>query len=139
DEYKLPRTTAAESRPASDADVDALAWKIFAAKRDDGARVVADALGNGFGTGPVGEALSLASVRLLLHDRGTTGESAGKPKGSVHGASVGVHASDSANAWRHIAAVTSPKTATAHLVTAGYHTAGQSGAMDQKQPVHAAA
>ncbi len=35
-------------------------------------------------------------------------DSAGKPVGSVHGDSVGVHASDAANAWRNIAAGQQP-------------------------------
>jgi hypothetical protein len=37
-----------------------------------------------------------------------------------------VHASDSANAWRHIARVASPKTAFASLIAGAFHTAGQS-------------
>ena len=35
----------------------------------------------------------------------------GKPRGSVHGDSVGVHASDAANAWRNIARVSNPRNA----------------------------
>ena len=42
----------------------------------------------------------------MLHDPGRRKEdTAKKPIGSVHGASVGVHASDAANAWRNIARV----------------------------------
>jgi hypothetical protein len=50
-----------------------------------------------------------------------------KPVGSVHGASVGVHASDSANAWRNIARVTNPRNRVASLIVGAYHTAGQKG------------
>src|SRR5262249_12737156 len=74
----------------------------------------------------VGAAMSLAATRLLLHDPGLTKAAPGKPVGSVHGASVGVHASDAANAWRHVARVGSARNAFASLIAGGYHTAGQS-------------
>src|SRR5262249_12464681 len=48
-----------------------------------------------------------------------------KPIGSVHGASVGVHASDSANAWRNIARVSNARNTFASLICGAYHTAGQ--------------
>jgi hypothetical protein len=44
----------------------------------------------------------------------------------VHGASTGVHASDAANAWRHIARVGCAQHAFATLIAGAYHTAGQS-------------
>jgi hypothetical protein len=50
----------------------------------------------------------------------------GRPVGSVHGASVGVHASDAANAWRHVARVGGACNAFASLIAGAYHTAGQS-------------
>ena len=87
----------------------------------------------------IGEALSLGSVRLLLHDPGRSSGSRGKPVGSVHGASVGLHAADTANAWRGIAAVSSGPDANASLVTAAWHAAGQSHGMDTSQPPHAEA
>jgi hypothetical protein len=120
--------------------VDALAWKLFGATQEEGARAVAEALASGMLQQTVGEALSLASIRLLLHDPGISADQAGKPKGSVHGASIGVHASDSAMAWRHIAdhsRQVGVRTAPFTLVTAGWHTAGQSGAMDRAKPMHA--
>ena len=46
--------------------------------------------------------------------------------GSVHGASVGVHASDSANAWRNIARVTDARNTVASLIVGACHTGGQS-------------
>jgi hypothetical protein len=48
------------------------------------------------GRDAVAEAISLASNLLVLRDPGRTSDEEGKPKGSVHGASVGVHASDAA-------------------------------------------
>src|SRR5207237_9771260 len=67
------------------------------------------------------------SHRLGLCDPGRTRAEAGKPIGSVHGASVGVHASDSANAWRNIARVSNPRNTFASLICGAYHTAGQNG------------
>ena len=55
---------------------------------------------------------------------------AAKPVGSVHGASVGVHASDAANAWRNIARVSNRRNALASLIVGAYHTAGQAGGLN---------
>ena len=49
-----------------------------------------------------------------------------RSKGRVHGASVGVHASDAANAWRNIARVSNHRNTVASLLVGAYHTAGQS-------------
>ena len=57
-------------------------------------------------------------------------DSDAKPKGSVHGASVGVHASDSANAWRNIARVANRRNALASMIVGAYHTAGQAGSLN---------
>jgi hypothetical protein len=75
----------------------------------------------------VGEAISLASNLLVLHDPGRRPEhsSPQKPPGCVHGDSVGVHASDSANAWRNIARVSNQRNRVASLVIGAFHTAGQ--------------
>ena len=56
----------------------------------------------------------------------------GKPIGSVHGASVGVHASDSANAWRNIARVSNARNTFASLICGAYHTAGQNGGQNKE-------
>ena len=62
--------------------------------------------------------------------------SRGKPEGSVHGDSVGVHASDSANAWRNIARVSNPRNTVASLIVGAFHTAGQTGGLNKEpQPL----
>ena len=43
--------------------------------------------------------------------------------GSVHGDSIGVHACDSANAWRNIARVSNPRNAVACLILGAYQVA----------------
>ena len=75
----------------------------------------------------VGEAISLAANLLVLHDPGRREENSTpqKPPGCVHGDSVGVHASDAANAWRNIARVSNPRNTVASLIVGAYHTAGQ--------------
>src|SRR5262249_58754898 len=88
---------------------------------------VAAALAEGFSPEAVGEAISLAANRLVLCDRGRQKAEVGKPVGSVHGASVGVHASDSANAWRNIARVSNTRNTVASLIVGAFHTAGQNG------------
>jgi hypothetical protein len=124
DEHKLiARGTG--TKPADDIWVESLAKTIYGESRERAATAVAMALAEGFSPEAVGEAMSLASTNLVLRDRGRERDEEGKPKGSVHGASVGVHASDSANAWRNIARVGSPRNRVASLIVGAYHTAGQ--------------
>lgn len=136
DEYNLNRPSQS-TRRLERKQLNELAQFIFASSRDEAARRVADELGAGVSRDDIGEAMSLAAVRLLTHDPGRSYGEAGKPKGSVHGASVGLHASDSANAWRGIADATGPVDANACLITAAWHTGGQSRRMETSQPFHA--
>ena len=126
DRYKLVgRPTG--NRPADDQWVDRLALTIFVSSRAQAADAVAAALAEGFDPEAIGEAISLAANRLLLHDPGRRVEHSTpiKPAGCVHGDSVGVHASDSANAWRNIARVGNQRNRVASLIVGAYHTAGQ--------------
>jgi hypothetical protein len=119
------------SRAGDDGWLQQLAQTVFGASRDDAAGAVAQALAEGFATEDVGEAISLAANRLLRSDPGRRDDrDPTRPRGSVHGASVGVHAQDAAHAWRAIARVTSARTAAASLIVAAYHTAGQSQHVD---------
>ena len=117
------------TRHAGEDLIENLADTFFAADRPAAAARAAEFLAQGFDPEDVGAAISLAATRLLLHDPGRKSEAPGKPVGSVHGASVGVHASDAANAWRHIARTGSARNAFASLIAGAYHTAGQSGAV----------
>ncbi len=106
DEHKLlgrdPGT-----RSADDAFIDKLSQTIFNGSPAEAAGAVAAALAEGFDPNEIGEAISLAANQLVLRDRGRQPEweAPGKPVGSVHGDSIGVHASDSANAWRNLSRV----------------------------------
>jgi hypothetical protein len=132
DQHKL-LGRAAGTRKAEDGWVERLAQTIYGEGRDRAAEAVAAALAEGMSPEDVGEAISLAATRLVLCDRGRQKAEAGKPIGSVHGASVGVHASDSANAWRNIARVSNTRNTFASLICGAYHTAGQNGGQ-HKEP-----
>jgi hypothetical protein len=127
DQYKLLGRTVGD-RKADDAWIEKLAGTIYAASREKAAEAAAAALAEGFSPEAVGEAISLAANMLVLHDPGRQDWfDEQKPRGSVHGDSVGVHASDAANAWRNIARVGNQRTTVASLIVGAFHTAGQTG------------
>ena len=134
DEYKLLGRSIGR-RKAEDAWVEQLSATIYSGTRQQAAQAVAAALSEGFDPEAVGEAISLAANRLVLHDPGRREEysSTQKPPGCVHGDSVGVHASDAANAWRSISRVSNPRNQVASLIVGAFHTAGQTG-MNTEQP-----
>lgn len=127
DKYRLMDKSPGR-KEAEDSWLEKLSQTVYGAGREQSAEAVAAALAEGYSPEVVGEAISLACARLLLGDPGSAKDNGpDKPKGSVHGASVGVHASDSANAWRHIARVSNPRNTFASLIAGAYHTAGQTG------------
>jgi hypothetical protein len=134
DQYKLLGRKPGK-RKAEDRWVERLAETIYSSNRARAADAAAAALAEGMSPEAVGEAISLAANRLVLCDPGRTKQEVqpGKPAGSIHGASVGVHASDSANAWRNIARVSDARNTFASLIVGAYHTAGQTG-RQTKQP-----
>ena len=126
DEYDLLNLTPGNRR-ADDRWIERMTSTIFSGSRARAAEAVAAALQEGFSPEAIGEAMSLAATRLVLHDPGRRDDAPGKPRGSVHGASVGVHAADSVNAWRNISRVTDTRNTIASLVVGAFHTAGQKG------------
>jgi len=124
DQYKLLAKPAG-TRPADDAWVDAMSRTLFESEPEAAAEAVAAALAEGMAPEAVGEALSLAANQLVLRDKGRTTEQArpGKPAGSVHGDSIGVHACDSANAWRNMARVGNARNAVASLILGAHQVA----------------
>src|SRR5262249_15998143 len=102
DEHKLHDRKPGD-RKAEDAWVDKLSKTLFEATPEQAASAVAAALAEGFSAADIGEAITLTANQLILRDAGRTAqmEVPGKPIGSVHGDSIGVHACDSANAWRN--------------------------------------
>jgi hypothetical protein len=127
EKYKL-MDKAVGKKEADDEWVDKLAQLVYSQSREQAAGAVAAALAEGFSPDAISEALSIACARLVLGDPGRgKSNTPAKPVGSVHGDSVGVHASDSANAWRHIARVSNARNTFASLIAGAYHTAGQAG------------
>jgi len=113
------------TRAAEDSWVDQLSLTIFKSTPEQAAEAAASALAEGFSPAVIGEAISLAANQLVLRDMGRppSQESLGKPPGSVHGDSIGVHACDSACAWRNLARVSNSRNTFACLILGAYQVA----------------
>jgi hypothetical protein len=103
DQYKLMGRPPG-NRAAEDDWVDQMSQTLFKSTPEQAAEAAAAALAEGMEPDAIGEAISLAANQLILRDGGRRAneEQPGKPIGSVHGDSIGVHACDSANAWRNM-------------------------------------
>lgn len=124
EEHKLLGRSPGDRTP-DDAWVDQLCQTFFKSSPEDAATAAASALAEGMSPAAVGEAISLAANQLVLRDNGRMPreESLGKPPGSVHGDSIGVHACDSANAWRNMARVSNPRNCFASLILGAFQVA----------------
>lgn len=124
DEHKLLAKTPGDRR-AEDAWIEQMSQTIFNSTPEQAAQAMGAALAEGIRPEDAGHAISLAANQLVLRDHGRTPreEVAGKPIGSVHGDSIGVHASDSANAWRNMSRVTNHRNCFASLVLGAYQLA----------------
>ena len=112
--------------PANDAWVERTSGAIFEGTPEEAAEVAAAALAAGTAPDTVGEAITLAANRLCLRDRGRGEKDARppeKPVGSVHGDSIGVHAADSASAWRRLARMGDARTTATCLVLGAWQVA----------------
>jgi hypothetical protein len=124
DEHGLLGRAPGDREPDDDW-VEEMSRTLFEATPDQAAAAVALSLAEGISPESIGEAISLATNQLVLRDAGRAeGEARpGKPEGSVHGDSIGVHASDSTSAWRGISRVSNHRNAVACLILAGYQAA----------------
>ena len=124
DQHRLEGKTLG-TREADDAWVDHMSQTIFKATPAQAADAAAAALAEGMAPAALAEAISLAANQLVLRDAGRPANqtSPGKPVGSVHGDSIGVHACDSANAWRNMARVSNARNTKACLILAAYQVA----------------
>lgn len=103
DQYRLVGR-ALGTRAADDRWVEEMSLTILGSTPERAADAVAAALAEGMDPAAVSEAISLATNQLVLRDNGRArNEAPNKPAGSIHGDSIGVHACDSANAWRNLA------------------------------------
>jgi len=117
------------TREVDDAWVIEMVQTLWTSSPDDAAEAVAQAIVDGICPPRIFEAISLRTNQLVLCDPGRKKEWAapGKPEGSVHGDSVGVHASDAAHAWRTIALASDARQRNAALVLAAWHCAQDGG------------
>jgi len=124
DEHKLHDRKPGD-RKADDAWVDKLSRTLFESSPQQAAGAAAAALADGISPADIGEAITLAANQLILRDMGRTPamEVNGKPPGSVHGDSIGVHACDSANAWRNLARAGNARNCCASLILGAYQVA----------------
>jgi hypothetical protein len=113
------------AREVDDKWIDEFSQALFKSTPPQAAEAAAAALAEGIAPGAIGDAVSLTANQLVLRDLGRppSNESPGKPPGSVHGDSIGVHASDSANAWRNLARVSNAPNQVACLVLGAYQVA----------------
>ena len=113
------------TRQAEDSFIEQLSQTIFKSTPAQAADAAAAALAENFSPAVIGEAISLAANQLILRDVGRQprDEQPGKPLGSVHGDSIGVHACDSANAWRNMARVSNTRNTFACLILGAYQAA----------------
>ncbi|MCI0682266.1 MAG: hypothetical protein L0Y71_09190 [Gemmataceae bacterium] len=128
DQHRLA-SRAPGNRAPDDAWVQQFSTTLFTSTADQAADAVAAALAEGMAPDAIGEAISLAANQLVLRDDGRPANQAQPNRGigSVHGDSIGVHASDSANAWRGMARVANNRNKAACLILAGYQVAKDRG------------
>jgi len=117
------------TKAADDAWIEKMSMTFFKSSPDEAADAAAAALAEGMAPAAIGEAICLAANQLVLRDNGRVRQDApNKPIGSVHGDGIGVHASDSANAWRNIARIANPRNTVAALILGAYQVARDRGA-----------
>jgi hypothetical protein len=116
------------TRKADDAWIEKMSTTFFKSSPEQAADAAAAALADGMAPEAIGEAICLAANQLVLRDNGRTKQEApNKPVGSVHGDGIGVHASDSANAWRNIARIGNARNTVASLILGAYQVARDRG------------
>ena len=112
-------------RQADDAWLEALCDDLLKLSGSEAAGAIAAALAEGFSPDTIGEAIAMCANQIVLRDSGRPAKYADalKPAGSVHGDSLGVHASDAVNAWRNIARVADLRHQRVAMILAGYEVA----------------
>jgi len=129
EEHKLMGRAPGE-KAVDDAWVENFSQTLFKSSATQAAAAAAAALAEGVTPDAIGEAITLAANQLVLRDMGRSprDETSGKPIGSVHGDSIGVHATDSANAWRNLSRVSQGRHRFACLILGAYQVALDRGA-----------
>jgi hypothetical protein len=117
-------TRALGTRVVEDRWIEQMCETIFRGTPEQAATAAAAALAEGIDPASLSEAISLAANQLVLRDNGrATDEAPNKPRGSVHGDSIGVHGCDSANAWRNLARVANNRNRVVCLIMGAWQVA----------------
>lgn len=112
------------TKPADDEWVSKFADTIFRSTATQAGEAVAAAISEGIEAEAISQAIGVAANQLITRDAGRPkSEGPNKPAGSIHGDSIGVHACDSAHAWRHLARAGDRRTQVTSLILAGYQVA----------------
>jgi hypothetical protein len=112
------------TRAAEDRWVEELSMTMFRGTPEQAADAAGAALAEGFDPAAISEAISLAANQLVLRDNGRAADGGpNKPIGSIHGDSIGVHACDSANAWRNLARVSNARNRVVCLILGAWQVA----------------
>jgi hypothetical protein len=112
------------TKKADDGWVEKMSETLFRSQPEQAADAAAAALSEGMCPDAIGEAICLAANQLVLRDNGRPRQEApNKPIGSVHGDGIGVHASDSANAWRNISRISNARNTVASLILGAFQVA----------------
>ena len=99
--------------------VEKMSATLLAAPAEQAAETVAVYLAEGWSPAALHEAIGLVANQLVLRDENK----------QAHGATVGVHACDAVNAWKHIGAVSDRPNAVAAVILSAYNVA-----FDRDQP-----
>jgi len=121
DQYRLVEREPG-TRVADDAWLESMSQTLLNSSPEQNADAIAAALAEGISADSVADAVALVANQFVLRDPGRIARNAqpNKPVGSVHGDSIGVHASDSVNAWRHIAQVSNRRNGVVSLILSGW-------------------
>jgi len=113
DEYQLVGKSLGDREP-DDEWLLAFSNTIYDATKFDASRAVAEAMSEGISPKSICQAISLACNQLTLRQSGNPLR--------THGASAGVHSSDAANAWRHMASQANDLNQKVGLLVSAWHT-----------------
>jgi len=112
------------TRAVSDQWVEDLSIAMFRGTPEQAADAAGAALAEGIDPAAVSEAIALAANQLVLRDNGRAADGGpNKPIGSIHGDSIGVHACDSANAWRNLSRVSNQRNKVVCLILGAWQVA----------------
>ncbi len=112
DQFKLQGKKPGNKKPG-DAWVKKLSEHLYDSNKFKAAEAVAGALADGVDPEIIGEAIAITANQLLLRQ--------GRDPWRTHGASAGVHCSDSVNAWRHMVRVADDQNKIAGTIVSAFY------------------